>query len=158
RKLFREHAPAWAPWLPLNFDDCKKLERDESGRINLVGHYASSLRMLEYDYQTHPLFKDYACGLMAYPHAPDYLSEDPELLIEFPPKLLLGIGAGLNWQSLKMIAKNKQASLRCVQFWRDRGAGDEKWLRLAIEEHNGYFSPHSPDNALSFGVTCAIQI
>jgi hypothetical protein len=137
--LFREHAPAWAPPLPLNFADIERARRDESGRVNLVGHYAGSLLLLKYDYQTHPLFKDYACGLMAYPHAPDYLREDPELLSEFPPKLLVGIDAGLNWQTPEMIAESKQASTRCVQFWRDRDVS-KKWLRIAVDEHNDYFS------------------
>jgi hypothetical protein len=38
------------------------------------------------DYKTDPPFADYACGLMAYQHTPDYLRNDPELLQEFPPR------------------------------------------------------------------------
>src|SRR5262245_23712914 len=58
RKHFREHGPPWAPHLPLTFAEIERMECDESNRVELVGHYASSLMMLEWDYQTHPSFHD----------------------------------------------------------------------------------------------------
>jgi hypothetical protein len=114
---------------------------DENSRINLVGRFGWSWLLLKWD-RAHPSFHDYACGLMAYEHAPHYayLRDDPELQQEFPPKPLAGIDKGLHWNSPEMIAQSYQASVRCVQFWRDRGASDQKWLRIAVDEHNSYFS------------------
>ena len=98
RKWFRQHGLPGII-LPLNFADIERAQRDESSRVNLVGLYASSLMMLEYDYLTHPQFHDYACGLMACEHTQDYLRNNPELLAEFTPRKLEGLG-GLGGGSL----------------------------------------------------------
>jgi hypothetical protein len=139
RKWFRQHGLPGI-LLPLNFADIDKLRRDESSRVNMVGLYGSSLMMLEYDYLTHPPFHDYACGVMAYKHAPHYayLREDPELQQEFPPKPLAGIDAGLHWNSPEKLEQYRQASARGLQLQRDWNAS-EKTLREWIDEDNRYF-------------------
>jgi hypothetical protein len=141
RKAFRQRGPPWAPLLPLSLDACMQMGRDESSRVNLVGLYAGSLLMLEYDYKTHPPFADYARGVMAYKHAPNhynYLREDPELQQEFPPKPLAGIDAGLNWRTPEMIARSRAGSERAIQRLRDRNAS-EVTLKEWVDEHNSYF-------------------
>jgi len=101
RKWFREHGPSWAPLLPLTFADIDKLKRDESGRINLVGLYASSLSLLEYDYKTHPPFDAYARGLMAYAHTPSSFRDDPELWHSFHQSRSRGSMQGLTGKRQK---------------------------------------------------------
>ena len=138
RKSFRQHGPAWAPLLPLNFADIDKLKRDESSRVNMVGLYGSSLMMLEYDHLTHPPIVDYVCGLIAYAHTPDSFRNDPELVAQFPPKPLAGIDAGLNWKTPEMIAQSRAGSERAIQRLRDQNAS-EATSRKWIDEHEGYF-------------------
>ena len=64
----------------------------------------------QWDYRTHPSFFDFACGLMALPHTPDCLRDDPELQREFPPTLatarvLAGVDGGLGWNTPEMLAE-----------------------------------------------------
>jgi hypothetical protein len=139
RKWFRQHGLPGII-LPLNFADIERAQRDESSRVNLVGLYASSLMMLEYDYLTHPQFHDYACGVMAYEHAPHYayLRDDPELQQEFSPKPLAGIDAGLNWKTPEMIAESLAVHERAIQRLRDQNAS-EATLQMWIDERDSYF-------------------
>jgi hypothetical protein len=138
RKWFREHAPPWAPTLPLSFAEIHAMERDESNRVNLVVLYASSLMMLEWDYQTHPPFTAYARGLMAYAQTPNYLRDDPGLRQEFPPKPLAGIDAGFNWQTPEMIAQHLAVHEEAIQRFRDQNASAAT-LQMWIDERDSYF-------------------
>jgi hypothetical protein len=63
----------------------------------LVVYYTNSLRGLNFDYLTHPLFFDYARGVLAHPQCPDHLRDEEELLAEFPPKPLPGLD-GVDWR------------------------------------------------------------
>ena len=100
RERFRQDAPAWAPSLPLRWEDCESLENDDSNRLNLVGYYGSSLRHADWDYDQHPPFAAFSAGLLAYKHTPDYLRNDRELRCEFAPRKLKGIcGGKLYWRS-----------------------------------------------------------
>jgi hypothetical protein len=38
-----------------------------------------------FNYLEHPLFYNYARGVMAHPDGPSYLQDDPQMLAEFPP-------------------------------------------------------------------------
>jgi len=62
--------------------------------------------------------KDYACGVMAYEHAPNYnyLRNDPELQQEFPRKPLADIDAGLCWKSPELIAQHRAVHERAIQL------------------------------------------
>jgi len=92
KKWFEQHKPSWAPSLPLNDAEHEKLTDDENPRLILVSDYAASLAGLQYDYLAHPSFRDYCAGLMAHEHTPDYLRNNPELLAEFTPRKLEGVG------------------------------------------------------------------
>jgi hypothetical protein len=138
RVWFRQHGPLWAPPLPLNYADCEKLEHDADPRIELVGHYAFSLRALVWDYKTHPLFVDFCRGLMAYARTPSYLKEDPELLAEFPPRPLAGIDAGLRWCAPEELAEHRAISEQAIQQLRDQNV-DEATLKEWTDEHESYF-------------------
>jgi hypothetical protein len=65
-------------------------------------YYANSLQQRKFDYLQHPLFYDYARGVMAHPECPDYLRGDRQLLAEFPPKPLPGLD-GVCWRPVPTI-------------------------------------------------------
>ena len=64
----------------------------------LVAQFDASLSCNDYDFRKHPVFEDYARGVMASPLAPAFIKKNPELLIRFPPKPLEGLGRGMVWQ------------------------------------------------------------
>jgi hypothetical protein len=64
----------------------------------LVAEFAASLSHSKYDFRKHPTFEEYARGVMASPLAPDFIKQNPELLMRFPPKPLKGLGRGMVWQ------------------------------------------------------------
>ena len=84
--------PAWAQPLPVG-DEISPL-LGATGAMCLLGNYSCSLMMMSYDYLGHPSFFDYGCGVMAHPHAPDHIRDDPELRCEFPPRNCRGWVAG----------------------------------------------------------------
>jgi len=131
RRPDRDLWPGW-PSLPLTFAEIERMERGESNRVKLVGHYASSLMMLKWDYQTHPVFHDYVCGLLAYPHTPAELREDLALLQEFPPRLLEGFDRALGWRTLEDITQQRQSVLQMLE--QNRELADANWLQGATSE------------------------
>jgi hypothetical protein len=68
------------------------------GVPHILAWYARSLSCREYDVLEHPLFDDYARGVMASEYAPDFITRDEELRRRFPPRHLKGLGPGLCWQ------------------------------------------------------------
>src|SRR5262245_61579540 len=63
RERFAEDGPSDAPPLPLSYAERERLKT--GGLSHIVAWYARSLRCLEYDYDAHPSFEDYARGVMA---------------------------------------------------------------------------------------------
>jgi hypothetical protein len=53
---------------------------------------------MNYDMDAHPSFDEYARGVMASLHTPDFIKQDQELKRRFPPKPLDHLGSGLVWQ------------------------------------------------------------
>jgi hypothetical protein len=96
RQRFADEGPADAPLLPTTRGECESLKK--GGLSHLVAWFAESLRRTEYDMDTHPSFDDYACGVMASPHAPDFIKQDQELRRRFPPKPLDHLRSGLVWR------------------------------------------------------------
>ena len=95
REWFAIHGPADAPPLPLSMGDREALK---GGRLpHIVAWYARSLEGRKYNLEEHPSFFDYACGVMASEHAPDFIKKE-QLLKRFPPRVLPGLGPGLYWQ------------------------------------------------------------
>jgi hypothetical protein len=86
---FSKHGPAALQPLPLAKDYGAMMRG--SGPRYLLGCYGFSLEFMGYDYLTHPQFFEYARGVMAYPHTPKRVREDPELIEEFPPRPLPGL-------------------------------------------------------------------
>jgi hypothetical protein len=118
RAWFAVTGPAWAQPLPISHN----VQYEHSGgREEMLDHFMSSLINANWDYKVHPVFFDFACGVMAHPAAPDYLREDPELLQEFPPAPLVGLSEGLGWYSPEMLAE--EARLQEL-MWGSSAAAD----------------------------------
>jgi hypothetical protein len=93
---FAKNGPPDAPPLPLNYGDREELKH--GGLDHIVALYARSLALQNYDWRKHPSFHDYACGVMASPEAPTFITEDEGLRKRFPPRPLPGLGSGLIWE------------------------------------------------------------
>ena len=93
---FSEYGPRWGP-LPMG-KECAALFRAR-GPLYLLGAYAFSLQMLNFDYLRHPQPFDYFCGAMFHPNTPEHVRGDPELRAEFPAKELPGLDNRLIWYS-----------------------------------------------------------
>ena len=52
--------------------------------MHLLGAYAFSLQMLDYNFVEHPSFFDFGCGVMAHPNLRNMCGIDLELREEFP--------------------------------------------------------------------------
>jgi hypothetical protein len=122
RAWFTVTGPAWAQPLPISRTDIDNVRCEcDGGREELLGHFVSSLINTNWDYRTHPVFFDFACGVMASAHAPEHLREDPELLQEFPPVPLVGLSKDLGWYSPEMLAE--EARLQEL-MWGSSAAAD----------------------------------
>jgi hypothetical protein len=95
REWFAQHVPSDAPPLPLSYYDRECLK--SGGLPHIVAWYARSLEARDYIVDGHPLFEEYARGVMASPLAPDFIKEDKHLQARFPPRPLPGLGSGLYW-------------------------------------------------------------
>ena len=96
---FARTAPPGAPPLPLSYEEREALKR--GGLPHIVAWFARSLDARRYAYDEHPSIEDYACGVMASPHAPDFITQDPELLKHYPPRPLRGLDPHLYWDPPK---------------------------------------------------------
>jgi hypothetical protein len=100
-------APTDAPPLPLSYGEREHLKA--GGLAHIVAWYARSLAAEDYDYRNHPSFEDYACGVMASPYAPDFITQDEELKRRFPPRPLDRLGAGLYWGKAGIVYRRRQS-------------------------------------------------
>jgi hypothetical protein len=82
--------------LPLREVECADLQQDADYRLKLVG--GSSLRQVDWDYETHPPFAVFCSGVLPSPFVPDCLEHDPALNVMFPPKRLPGLDGDLCWR------------------------------------------------------------
>src|SRR6516225_3888767 len=85
RQWFQQHAPSWAPELPLCSVEIEKLVR----------YFAASLAACNWDIEKHPPFQIYAAGAMGSEFAPTRIRADPKLTKKFPPRKLPEIGEAL---------------------------------------------------------------
>jgi hypothetical protein len=92
REWFAVNGPPDAPPLPLSYNGREALKNGDIGHI--VALYARSLYALQYDYETHPSFYDYACGVMAK----GFNSADKALEQRYPPRPLEGLDGGCYWR------------------------------------------------------------
>jgi hypothetical protein len=113
RDWFADHGPPDAPPLPLTYGDREDLKR--GGLPHIVAWLARSLATRDFVTYGHPLFDDYARGVMASDFSPEFITRDPVLEKRFPPQSLQGLGPGLYWTW--PVAKIRDAALlRQQQF------------------------------------------
>jgi len=134
REWFRKTKPPWAPDLPLSAAEIAKMQEDPDPRLQLVGHFADSLRCNDWNYQQHPPFSIYARGVMAYEHAPLELRNDPALRREFPPRPLAGIDSSLYWRTPEKIEEYRQEISELPQRWRAKGIRVDEVERKFLAE------------------------
>jgi hypothetical protein len=97
RAWFAKHGPSEYQPLPLYwYDEQETIICSGDFSRHLVVYYAGSLQRSKFDYLKHPLFFDYARGVMAERDCPIDLARDKDALAEFPPKPLPGLH-GLIW-------------------------------------------------------------
>jgi hypothetical protein len=101
RNWFARTAPSDAPPLPLCYGDRERLKYG-GGLPRIVAWFARSLEALKYDFDRHPPFEEYACGVMASRYAPRLIKENAELRKRFPPGILDGLGSCLYWDPPKL--------------------------------------------------------
>jgi hypothetical protein len=94
RDWLAENGPPDAPQLPLNGSDGDRI-RFRGGVGSIVGYYDRSLSNLDYEFEKHPSFYDYACGVMAL--NPTWADED--LKKRFPPRPLDGLDRNFIWRA-----------------------------------------------------------
>lgn len=95
RKWFADAGPQDAQPLPLGYNERERLKH--GGVDHILAWYARSLDCRNYDVLAHPVFEDYARGVMASEFAPEFVTEDEKLKKRFPPRPLTGMGPGLCW-------------------------------------------------------------
>jgi hypothetical protein len=76
RQNFEWTGPDWIDKLPLHFKVINEMKDDEDPQRWMVGLFSFSLHRLNWDFRTHPEFRAYACGLMAYSGTPKELRTD----------------------------------------------------------------------------------
>jgi hypothetical protein len=97
---FARTAPPDAPPLPLWYGDRERLKY--GGLPRIVAWFARSLEALDYDFDRHPPFEEYARGVMASRYAPRFIKENTEMIKRFPPRILDGLGPCLYWDPPKL--------------------------------------------------------
>jgi hypothetical protein len=115
RERFRREAPGWPP-LPLHENDIELLKGDDRPQIQVVGLFGDSWKYTGWD-KRHPLFCDYASGLLACDYAPDEIRNDRSLQKEFPPLPLAGLcDESLHWRSPEKLAFDRQMAARKAAY------------------------------------------
>jgi hypothetical protein len=110
-KVFGTHnGPQDAQPLPISsqeIEDRKYAWDSEQPSLSyIVSCFAYSLRVHKHDFNSHPSFEDFACGVMASETAPDFVREDKVLRKRYQPHRLRDLVAGDCWSP-----PNRQAYL-----------------------------------------------
>ena len=96
RERFANTGPQDALPLPLSYAERERLKG--GGLPHMIALYARSLEAVEYNFEGHPNFDEYARGVMASDMAPAFIRDDACLLRRYPPASLVGMGPGLVWR------------------------------------------------------------
>ena len=100
RIWFAKHGPPDLQPLPLGYDEREALK--DGGARHILAWFARSLASLDYDFEMHPSFLNYARGVMTSPYTGvDCIKKNKELRKRFPPRLLPGLGPGLMWNPVR---------------------------------------------------------
>jgi hypothetical protein len=101
RAWFAQNGPQDVQPLPLSYDQREDLKSGGSTLERIVAWFARSLAYRDYVFEGHPSFDDFACGVLASPDAPWFITEDQELPKRYPPRALPGLGSGFCWKPVR---------------------------------------------------------
>jgi hypothetical protein len=105
REWFKVCGPEDAQPLPLSSEEIEDMKYAWDSKHPALSYiksrFAFSLQAHGYDFNSHPSFEDFACGVTASEHAPDHVKKDEELRKRYPPRPLLGLNAGNCWEPPK---------------------------------------------------------
>jgi hypothetical protein len=98
QEWFALHGPRYAPPLPVTAWGWEEMRRD-FGVKTLIGFYARSLSIRNWEVHIHPSFEDFARGLMAIDTGLWDLQHrvGPDVLKRCPPRALTGMTPGAYW-------------------------------------------------------------
>ncbi len=95
RRVFERERPAFAPELPVNYEERENLKGTGRAIDYLTALYACSLE--KSGYSKHPSLPEYIAGALASDMLPDWVAADQELVRRYPPTPLAGLGGGCIW-------------------------------------------------------------
>ena len=96
-----------APVLPVDALEIDAM-KSGGGEKHLFGYYAQSIHCRGYSVSGHPPWETYARGVLASPYAPNFLSQDAQLMKRFPPRHMPGLTPYLTWEPPKLHAITMQ--------------------------------------------------
>jgi hypothetical protein len=98
QEWFALHGPRYAPPLPVTAWGWEEMRRD-FGLKPLIGFYARSLAIRNWEVHIHPSFEDFARGLLAIDTGLWVLQQrvGPALLKRYSPRALAGMTPGAYW-------------------------------------------------------------
>jgi hypothetical protein len=97
RLWFADHGPSDAQPLPITCSAIANLKYPDP-LSHIVSCFAYSLRSQDWDTNFHPSFDDFARGVMASKHAPEFVVKDKALQRRFPPRPLSWLSPVLVWE------------------------------------------------------------
>jgi hypothetical protein len=107
RERFRREAPGFSE-LPLHLDDLMYARWSTDPQTLLKGLFAYSLANVQWDYDQHPCFCRFACGLNALEICPSEIRNDKELQLAFPAHPLDRLHDQLHWQNAEDLEMYRQ--------------------------------------------------
>jgi hypothetical protein len=99
RRWFERERPAFAPELPVNYEERENLKGTGRPLDYVTSLFASSWKSAGYG--PHPSFPEYVAGALASGMLPDWVANDPELVRRYLPTPLAGLGSGCIWRKPK---------------------------------------------------------
>ena len=114
REKFALIGPADAPLLPLSEEEVDDY-RNARGLVGVVGFFARSLSIRDYDFAKHPTFNDFARGLMATNTGMWGIEKDKAMRNRFPPRPLTGMTPGAYWAPPKEYAETMASHDRATK-------------------------------------------
>jgi hypothetical protein len=121
REWFASYGPQDAQPLPITDEEIEDRKYAWCGDWRSLDHivscFAYSLRANDYDLNWHPSFADFACGVIASEHAPDFVKKDEVLRKRYPPCPLPGLNRWNCWhppeQHTRTMTRYRRSVARC---------------------------------------------
>ena len=118
REWFAIYGPQDAQPLPISgyeIEDRKYAWDSKQPSLSyIVSRFGSSLQTHNWDFNSHPSFEDFACGVMASEHAPAFIKKDEVLRKRYPPRPLRYLDPGTCWQPPEQHARTMASHRRSM--------------------------------------------